>query len=123
MCAIFNYERAAMENKPIYKIIYTLAKQVPQGKVTTYGALAAAAGKLGGARQVGYAMAHMPKGQKIPAHRVLSSSGALAPEYVFGPGFQRQLLEAEGVTFLPSGKVNLKKHFYQPVLKQSGSGE
>lgn len=103
-----------MADKEFYAKIYALARKVPSGSVTTYGALGAAAGRLHGGRQVGKAMACAPRGQGIPAHRVLRSDGALAPADVFGAGIQHAMLEEEGVTFLPSGRVNLRKHFFQP---------
>ena len=96
--------------------VFCLVRAVPAGRVTTYGAIAAAAGKLRGARQVGQVLSR--GGEKgVPAHRVVNCKGELAPEEAFGRGFQRHLLTREGVGFTRAGKVDLKRYFYQPSLK------
>lgn len=107
-----------MENE-FSKAVERLVKSVPQGRVTTYGAVAAAAGKLHGARQVGHLLAAGRLGPGVPAHRVVNCKGGLAPEEAFGRGIQRALLEEEGVSFNKSGRVDLKNNFFQPFLVQS----
>lgn len=97
-----------------YKKIYQLIGEIPAGSVATYGQLAKLAGKPRGARQVGYAVSHVPDGLKLPFHRVMASSGKLAPDHVFeDQSFQRMLLEMEGVSFLPSGKIDMKHCLWQ----------
>lgn len=85
--------------------IYTLTAQIPAGKVATYGQLALLAGSPRASRIAGAAMYRAPAG--LPCHRVVYASGRLSPPDVFGPGIQRALLEQEGVTFLPDGRVDL----------------
>lgn len=98
------------------KIVHDLVCAIPPGHVCTYGALAASAGKFRGGRQVGFVLSRgYVKG--APTHRVVNHQGRLAPADAFGKDIQRQMLEEEGVTFLQSGCVNLKKHFFQPILK------
>lgn len=81
--------------------IYEVVKQIPRGKVATYGLIARLLGCPAHSRLVGKAMSLTPQGKGIPAWRVVNSQGRLAP----GWDEQRTLLEAEGVAFLPSGKV------------------
>lgn len=103
-------------DKTFAKIVYDLVCAIPPGCVCTYGAIAASAGKFRGGRQVGFVLSRgYAKG--APAHRMVNHQGRLAPEDAFGRGVQRQMLEEEGVTFLQNGCVNLKKHFFQPMLK------
>lgn len=99
-----------MGREELYQRLYEAALAIPAGKVATYGQLAFLAGIPRGARLAGQAMAHAPEGRAIPCHRVVNSQGACAP------GFpeQRQRLEAEGVTFLPSGLVDMRRHLWHP---------
>jgi methylated-DNA-protein-cysteine methyltransferase-like protein len=98
-----------------FRQVYVLTRGVPEGFVTTYGAIATMLGMPGRARQVGWALASLPDGHDVPAHRVVNRSGILTGELAFGPhGVMRALLEAEGVTFLDDGRVDLRRHLYQP---------
>ncbi len=98
-----------MESFP--KRVYMLVHRIPKGKVTTYGRLAFMAGSPRASRIVGAAMYRAPDG--LPCHRVLYSDGRLCCAEAFGgQEIQRQMLEAEGVTFLPDGRVDLKKHLW-----------
>jgi methylated-DNA-protein-cysteine methyltransferase related protein len=76
--------------------VYRLVKQIPRGRVTTYGYLARKLRLPGGARVVGYAMAACPSGQGIPWHRVVGAGGRLLISEPYA-GKQRLLLETEGV--------------------------
>jgi O-6-methylguanine DNA methyltransferase len=80
--------------------IYTLAKQIPQGKVATYGQLAELAGSPGAARAVGMCMKENPDLTTIPCHRVVASNGKLTG-YSAGEGVKtkREKLLEEGVLF------------------------
>jgi len=94
--------------------VYAVVEQIPEGRVTTYGQIASLLGNPRGARTVAWAMASTPDGLDIPCHRVVSSSGSLAPAHVFGgPGVQRERLSGEGITFLPSGRIDMKRHFWE----------
>ena len=94
--------------KSFPKRIYDLVKNIPEGKVTTYGQLAAMAGSPRASRIVGAAMYRAPEG--LPCHRVLYSNGTLCCDQAFGgKKIQRQMLEREGVPFLPDGRVDLKR--------------
>ncbi|MBQ9941978.1 MAG: methylated-DNA--[Christensenellaceae bacterium] len=86
-----------------FEEVYALVARIPAGKVAGYGQLAAMLGAVGSARQVGWAMRRCPQG--LPAHRVIKSDGSLAQSDFYEP--QKAMLLAEGVTFLPSGKVDM----------------
>lgn len=94
--------------KSFPKRIYDLVQNIPEGKVTTYGQLAAMAGSPRASRIVGAAMYRAPEG--LPCHRVLYSNGTLCCDQAFGgKEIQRQMLEQEGIPFLPDGRVDLKR--------------
>lgn len=92
-----------------YQRFYDVVRQVPLGRVTTYGAVARAAGLPGHARQVGYAMAALPDDHDVPWHRVINARGEVSARRG-GSAFeqiQRILLEEEGVIFNARGRVSL----------------
>ena len=94
--------------------VYRIVQTIPEGTVMTYGMIAAIIGHPRAARIVGYAMHSAP--EKLPCHRVVNREGKLSPDSIFGEGTQRSLLEAEGITFLPDGRINMKQHqlrFYE----------
>ena len=89
--------------------VYDLVGQIPAGCVATYGQIAALAGQPRAARMVGYALHANPRPGVIPCHRVVFRDGSLAPGFAFGgPDRQRELLEREGVAFIPgpAGREN-----------------
>lgn len=90
--------------------IYDIVRQIPPGRVATYGQVARMAGMPRGARIVGYAMASCPAGSSIPCHRVVDRFGGTKAAFdTLAPGTQRALLEAEGVVFDPAGHVVLSR--------------
>jgi methylated-DNA-protein-cysteine methyltransferase-like protein len=92
---------------------FALVKACPVGRVTTYGWLAKAIGYPRGARMIGWFMHESPEG--VPAQRVINSKGELSGSWAFGsPESMRQLLEAEGVIFSDSGRVDLKRYGWDP---------
>lgn len=85
--------------------------QIPEGKVVTYGQVAALAGNPRWARVVGYALHVNPTPYIIPCHRVVNREGRVADTFAFGGGdAQRDLLEREGVVFEADGHIDLKKY-------------
>lgn len=87
-----------------FEQVYALVRQVPRGKVISYGQIARMLGKPRGARLVGWAMRVCPDG--VPWQRVVMADGS-----VTGGEFaqaRRALLEEEGVTFLPDGRVDMR---------------
>ncbi len=92
-----------------YQRIYAVVRRIPEGRVATYGQVAAEAGLTGHARQVGYAM-HALRDDTVPWHRVINAQGRVSPRSDPGwEGFQRHLLEEEGVEFNDRGVVDLKR--------------
>jgi len=86
--------------------VYDIVAQIPYGHVTSYGRIAAVLGRPRAAREVGWAMRHCP--EELPWQRVVLGDGAIA-----GGGYaaqRRALLEAEGVAFLPNGKIDMRQH-------------
>lgn len=100
----------------IYEAIYDVVRLVPKGRVTTYGAVAAAIGVKSGARMVGYAMNHcFGKKPKVPAHRVVNRNGMLSGKMHFKtPTKMQELLEREGVKVENDRVADFDKCFWDP---------
>lgn len=89
--------------------VYAVIRRIPEGRVATYGQVAALAGRPRAARQVGYALAAAPRELQLPWQRVINARGGISRRA--DPGdedYQRLLLEAEGVVFDGQGRVSLK---------------
>ncbi|MDR0314653.1 MAG: MGMT family protein [Oscillospiraceae bacterium] len=98
-----------------FERIYEIVKQIPKGKVATYGQIAVLAGNNRWARVVGYALHVNREPDNIPCFRVVNRFGGMADGFAFGgPENQRMLLEMDGVTFLQDGRVNMDKHLWMP---------
>ncbi len=94
--------------------VFRAVEQIPRGKVATYGEIALLSGSPRAARAVGNVLHHNPHPIETPCHRVVNGKGRLAPAFAFGGmEVQRQLLEQEGITFLPNGRVDLSKHLWK----------
>ena len=101
-----------------YARIYAMVRRIPQGRVATYGQVAALAGMAGRARQVGYALHALPEGSPVPWHRVINARGEVSPRAEPGwEGYQRFLLEEEDVDFDLAGRVDLER-FGWPAAKR-----
>ena len=97
--------------------IWALVRQIPPGRVATYGQLARWAGNPRLARAAGYAMHAAPA--DVPCHRVVNREGRMAPAFAFGgPEIQRGLLEEEGVPFLPDGRADLARALWRPSARE-----
>lgn len=94
-----------------FNAVYEAVKQIPLGKVATYGDIAKAIGAPRSARQVGWALHNNPRPIEIPCHRVVFADGRLSASFAFGgQQVQRQLLESEGVEVSLDNTVDLKKY-------------
>jgi methylated-DNA-protein-cysteine methyltransferase-like protein len=90
-----------------FERVYRIVRQIPQGQVTSYGAVARLLGNPRGARTVGWALHSLPEGSDVPWQRVINSQGRISTSCrEHGPRVQRELLEAEGVCFGESGCVD-----------------
>lgn len=85
--------------------VYEIVRQIPAGRVITYGQIARLLCLPGYARHVGHALAYAPTDKGIPCHRVVNGRGRTAPQWPQ----QRTLLEAEGVRFRENGCVDLRR--------------
>lgn len=104
-----------MANEDFFKRAYDIVRQVPRGRVATYGQVARMMGEPRKARYVGFAM-HASPGMKggVPCHRIVFADGSLATGFAFGgPDEQRRMLEAEGVGFLPDGRIDLRRYLWE----------
>ncbi len=105
-----------MNENNFFERVYAVVAQIPEGKVTTYGAIAEYLGSKGSARMVGWAMnsAHNLD-QPVPAHRVVNRNGLLTGKHHFGsPNMMQDLLEQEGVEVKDDQIQNFAAHFWQP---------
>jgi methylated-DNA-protein-cysteine methyltransferase-like protein len=94
-----------------WDIVYRLVKQIPRGRVLSYGALAKALRLSGGARSAGRAMAATPTGKGIPWHRVVGERGKILIREPYA-SLQKKLLESEGVKITES-RVDLNSHLWK----------
>ena len=102
--------------KGFFLQVYDVARQIPYGRVTSYGAIAAYIGSKGSARMVGWAMnssKNLP--QNLPAHRVVNRNGLLTGKQHFGgKDIMADLLRNEGLTIEENKIISFEKHFWDP---------
>jgi methylated-DNA-protein-cysteine methyltransferase related protein len=101
-----------------YHGIYQVVRQIPYGRVATYGQIADLANLHGKARLVGYALFRVAPDMDVPWHRVINAQGKISesPQRFGGDHLQRTLLEAEGVQFDRFGVVNLRHYRWHAPL-------
>jgi len=99
-----------------FELVYEVARQIPKGRVTSYGAIAACLGTKLSARMVGWAMNGVGKVRpKVPAHRVVNRNGMLSGKHHFKPPRKMQeLLEKEGIKVKNDMVVDFEKKFWDP---------
>ena len=98
------------QGTPFQRRVWQALEAIPWGEIRSYRDIAQAVDSPRGFRAVGMANHHNPIPIFIPCHRVVFRDGSLAPGFAFGgAGAQRALLEAEGVPFLPDGRVDLSR--------------
>ena len=104
--------------KSTFELIYDIVRQIPKGKVATYGQVAALAGNKRWSRVVGYALHVNPEPGVIPCHRVVNRFGEVSKAFAFGgENRQIQLLQEEGVESV-DGRVDLKKYQWKRVTTE-----
>jgi methylated-DNA-protein-cysteine methyltransferase related protein len=102
-----------------FERVYAVVRQIPYGKVTSYGAIAKAIGAGKSARMVGYAMNASHALEDVPAHRVVNRVGMLTGKHHFpGSNLMQQLLESEGIRVENNQIIDFQQHFWDPQ-KQS----
>tara|TARA_R110000823_G_scaffold302797_1_gene424086 strand:- start:383 stop:718 length:336 start_codon:yes stop_codon:yes gene_type:complete len=102
-------------NDNFFERVYEVARQIPYGKVTSYGAIAKALGAARSARMVGWAMNASHNREDVPAHRVVNRVGLLSGKHHFdGTNLMQQLLESEGIEIIDNKIIDFEKHFWEP---------
>lgn len=99
-----------------FDMIYDVIRQIPYGKVASYGQVAALAGNRRWSRVVGYALHAVPADSNLPCHRVVTKEGKVSA--AFGSGVenrQTELLKSEGVEFV-DGHVDMKKYQWRKIV-------
>lgn len=100
-----------------FERVYAVARQIPVGRVTTYGAIAKAIGAAKSARMVGYAMNATHFDDSVPAHRVVNRVGLLSGKHHFdGTNLMQQLLESEGVEVIDNKVQNFQELLWIPPV-------
>ena len=102
-----------------FEQVYELVRLIPKGRVTSYGAIAAALGAKSSSRMVGWAMngSHLIK-PKVPAHRVVNRNGMLTGKIHFGdPLMMQTLLEKEGIKVKDDQVIDFQKLFWDPITE------
>ena len=108
-----------MSKQSFFQRVYDVVRQIPEGRVTTYGAIAEYLGSKGSARMVGWAMnkAHSLE-EPVPAHRVVNRNGLLTGKHHFGgPNLMQQLLEQEGVKVEEDQVQEFQKLLWNPLVE------
>ncbi|WP_338356315.1 MGMT family protein [Yeosuana marina] len=103
------------ETSSFFDRVYEVAKLIPYGRVTSYGAIATYLGAAKSARMVGYAM-NGSTGKKVPAHRVVNRKGLLTGKHHFdGTNLMQQLLESEGIKVVDNQIQDFERVFWDPL--------
>jgi methylated-DNA-protein-cysteine methyltransferase-like protein len=102
------------ESGNYFELVYAVVRQIPRGRVSTYGAIADYLA-LGSARMVGWALNQSFGGHEAPAHRVVNRKGELSGRNHFPtPGMMQELLEQEGVAVVDNRVVEFERLFWHP---------
>jgi methylated-DNA-protein-cysteine methyltransferase related protein len=109
------------KDESFFELVFDVVREIPKGRVTSYGAIAAALGTRSSSRMVGWAMngSHRVR-PKVPAHRVVNRQGLLTGKMHFEyPEQMQELLEKEGIKVVDDKVVDFAKKFWDP-LKELG---
>ncbi len=108
-----------MKEISFFEKVYEVVKLIPEGRITSYGAIAAYLAAKGSARMVGWAMNsshHLP--ENIPAHRVVNRNGLLTGKHHFGgSNTMKELLESEGLIIENDQIINFSEKFWNPAIE------
>jgi len=106
------------DNDNFFERVYAVARQIPYGRVTSYGAIAKCLGTARSARMVGWAMNASGNRDDVPAHRVVNRKGLLTGKHHFdGTNLMQQLLESEGVKIVDNQIVDFENYFWEPEVR------
>lgn len=105
------------KNESFFEKVFDVVRQIPEGKVTSYGTIAEFIGMKISARMVGWAMNAAASKDDVPAHRVVNRNGLLTGRHHFSPPeLMQQLLENEGITVENDQIQNFKDVFWKPEI-------
>ena len=108
------------KDSSFFEQVYDVARQIPKGRVTSYGAIAAYLGTKMSARMVGWAMNGAHASFSIPAHRVVNRNGMLSGKMHFAtPTRMEELLKKEKIKVVDDMIVDFEKKFWDPALELS----
>ncbi|MFL9845470.1 MGMT family protein [Flavobacterium rhizosphaerae] len=106
------------DSQSFFEKVYAVVRQVPYGRVTSYGAVAQYLGAARSARMVGWAMNASHGQEDVPAHRVVNRQGLLTGKHHFeGTNLMQQLLESEGIEVKNNKIVHFSAHFWDPAVE------
>lgn len=104
-----------MKNDNFFEKVYSIARKIPYGRVTSYGAIAKYLGSARSARMVGWAMNASHFDESVPAHRVVNRAGVLTGKHHFdGTNLMQQLLESEGIVIEDAKIIDFDTVFWDP---------
>jgi len=108
------------KNKDFFDLVYQVCREIPKGRVTSYGAIAKYLGAVRGARMVGWAMNNAHSIPDIPAHRVVNRNGQLTGKMHFSsPTEMEERLNAEGIKIKNDTIINFKEVYWDPSIELS----
>jgi len=100
--------------KTFYQRVIAIIKNIPEGKVATYGQIATYAGNPRAARQVSFILHSSSEKENLPWHRVINSKGSISLKPGHGYELQKQMLKKEGITFKENDCIDLKRFLWIP---------
>ena len=107
-----------MVEENFFERVYAVVRQIPYGRVTSFGAIAKALGTARSARMVGWAMNASHSLDDVPAHRVVNRNGLLTGKLHFdGTNLMQQLLENEGIVVIDNQVQDFKNIFWAPEVQ------
>ncbi len=107
-----------MAEEGFFEKVYQVARQIPFGRVTSYGAIAKYLGTPKSARMVGWALNASKNDDSVPAHRVVNQKGLLSGKFHFkGTNLMKQLLENENIKIENNQIVNFENVFWDPFIE------
>ena len=109
------------ENANFFERVYEIARQIPYGKVTSYGAIAKCLGSAQSSRMVGWAMNASHTHPGVPAHRVVNRNGLLTGKMHFNPPeLMEQRLSEEGIEVVNDKIIHFDSLFWDPIKELTG---
>lgn len=108
----------SQNSQDFFNQVYLVVKEIPKGRVTSYGAIAKYLGATRSSRVVGWAMNNAHSNPEIPAHRVVNRNGQLTGKMHFSSPFEmEEKLKSEGIEIKNDSILNFKKHFWDPSIE------